>query len=478
MLRMAINPGRADTNTAEHPAGPPLVVTIDGPQELSLGQQAQYIVTVGNQSGVEFDEIALQTELPPFVRVVDVDTPFDVNGAWVIGRLPAGSARSFKLRVVCDRAGVFDFNTRLIATQVNKLKIEVLEPKLEVEVYGSNSFVPGRKAKFVLAVRNSGRGTAHDVQIQQSIPDVLNTEHGRQLVIEVGTLAAGAHKQVEIPVDVLTIGTGVTHVMVTAAGGIQTEAKAEVVVQGPKLKLHVKGPEIHYQGRVGQYAARMVNEGELPVEGLTLITSLPDTLTLVDADQGAQIDSAMHLLGWEIGTLAPGETKTVRWWAVSTDPGPVNLDLVAEASNNIREEGRITTTVEAGFDVMLELLDVVDPVESGNEAVYRVRLYNRGPQIAENLQLTALYDNGLQPVASQWSEAETVTERGIVFPVIPKLEPGQMRTYQFRGRALQPGERKITVQLTAGSKQEVIAERVETTQFRDRLGARLGARFR
>jgi uncharacterized repeat protein (TIGR01451 family) len=102
----------------------------------------------------------------------------------------------------------------------------------------------------------------------------------------------------------------------------------------------------------------------------------------------------------------------------------------------------------------MELVDIVDPVETGRETQYQVILRNTGSVQITNLRVTALVPEELTAVRAQAAvdyqkidRRDPEPERIVFTPLV--LPPGQDTVYRVFVRAVKAGDARFRVELAA-----------------------------
>jgi purine-binding chemotaxis protein CheW len=85
------------------------------------------------------------------------------------------------------------------------------------------------------------------------------------------------------------------------------------------------------------------NDSAVPANGVTAMLSVPEELVFASAIQG-EYDRSLNLVGWLIGTLAPGESRTVSASLRGFAPGLVGIQSRVEGMS-----GSPTTTMSNVF---------------------------------------------------------------------------------------------------------------------------------
>ncbi|MBN2294398.1 MAG: hypothetical protein JXM70_18360, partial [Pirellulales bacterium] len=98
----------------------------------------------------------------------------------------------------------------------------------------------------------------------------------------------------------------------------------------------------------------------------------------------------------------------------------------------------VATNVEAMADLTLDVTDPAGPVPVGKEAVYKMRIHNRGSKRAESIEAVAYFSQGIEPISVSGGRHKLGAGQ-VIFDGIDSLEAGQEVVYKITARADTPG---------------------------------------
>ena len=85
-------------------------------------------------------------------------------------------------------------------------------------------------------------------------------------------------------------------------------------------------------------------------------------------------------------------------------------------------------------DLRLEVKDPERPVPVGEEAIYELRIRNRGTKTAENVEVMAYFSAGIEPTNAE-GQPNRVSPGQVVFDPIPAVAPAAEVVLRVRARA-------------------------------------------
>lgn len=269
---------------------------------------------------------------------------------------------------------------RLEGEQTPQLAVEKIAPE-EVQV--------GKTAVFRTTVRNTGQITAHEVEIHDLVPQgmrlVGTTPEAKQglngeIIWELGRLRPGDEQTVEahfMPVSEGDLGS-------VATVQFQAIASAKTRVTRPMLHLETRLPESVLIGEEAAVSIIVSNPGTGIATGVVIEEIVP---------QGFEHEAGRHL-EYEVGTLKPGESRTLDLTLKAIQPGP------GENRLNARGEGGLFTEDKRPINVISPALDIALEGPGRRflerEATYTVSVSNPGTAPARQVELVAYLPQGMK----------------------------------------------------------------------------------
>jgi hypothetical protein len=82
----------------------------------------------------------------------------------------------------------------------------------------------------------------------------------------------------------------------------------------------------------------------------------------------------------------------------------------------------------------MEVIDPAGPTPVGEEAIYQVRVRNRGTKEARGVEVYAYFSRGIEPTAADGAPHRLAAGE-VVFDPIESLAPGEERVFKVRAKA-------------------------------------------
>lgn len=461
-------PGVLVTNDA-----PAITSDIRGPKQISIGREASYRVRLQNQGGSSAEVVVATVRIPSWVEVVNTTS---TNGAvrqiaaddasatleWQLPRLNAQSSEVLGIDLVPRASRPLELAVSWTHDPVNtRTVVEVQEPKLKLEVTGPDEVLYGKSHVYRLTLSNPGTGVAENVKI-----NLLPPGGGEEAVstFEVGDLAPGVSKTAEVELTAREAGKLSVQAVAVADGALKSEAIKELFCRKPELEVDWRGPDTQYAGTAATYFFRVRNPGTAAADDVSVRVALPAGADFVNASEGHSYDHTKREVAWRVGSLGPGDDCYMELRCTVSTPGENKIDVSATtAAGDLADHKQGVTNVVAIADLKLDVSDPSGPVAVGQEAVYEIRVTNRGASAAEEVNVVGLFSAGLEPETGEGAPY-TVSDGRVAFRTINKLPAGQDIVLQIRAKATEPGTHVFRAEVLCRDLEIKLAAE-ETTRF-------------
>ncbi|MBI1901010.1 MAG: DUF11 domain-containing protein [Planctomycetia bacterium] len=447
-------------------AGPSLNVETIGPKHVLVDQETVYKVLVHNSGDVAARDATVTVRVPAGVDVSHAkagtgtahSVPGDKHVDWTIDRLEAGARTELELTIVPRENKPLDVEVQWTSgVAVSQASIEVREARLEMAIHGPKEVDFGETALYELTFSNSGNAPAERVMVRLMPLDNSNVPDTH----EIGTIAGGGRKVVEIELVARHAGQLAIRAEATAEGGLRSAIAHEVLVRRAELHVEVAGPKFRYARTVGTYDVKVHNPGTGAAKNVKVTVDLPPGAAYMAGVDGAKDDAGS--VSWTVDSLAAGETKQFTMKCELGQPGSNRIQVSAAGTGDLKDTSYTTTDVEALADLALEIRDPKGPVAVGEEAEYEVKIKNRGSKAAENVDLKIFFSEGIEPVRVDGAEA-TIEPGQVTIQPIASVTAGEEKVIKVIAKASSPGSHIFQAALDCPAL-DVRLSAQETTRF-------------
>jgi uncharacterized repeat protein (TIGR01451 family) len=326
-------------------------------------------------------------------------------------------------------------------------------PRVQIRVRVPATVVAGQEIEYKICVENSANAPAHHVLVRGQVPPSARyvranpapTAFDPELIWELGTLEGCACKEI-----FLTLApTGTDDVRFCARVQFEHGQCVTTQVARPALALVKRGPPQAQVGETLRYCLQVTNVGGAAASGIVLGDSLP---------VGLEHSSGKSSLTWDIGALAPGESRCIEYQVVARAAGKHCNKAIVTAPGGLREEVEHCVIVaEARLD-----LTKVGPARRflTQPAVYHLTVVNSGSSTHTNVVLRDPLPANTTFVSA--SEGGQLVGNEVQWN-LGSLEPGAKRTVDVVLKATRVG--RVCNRATAATDRGLTAQAEACTDF-------------
>jgi uncharacterized repeat protein (TIGR01451 family) len=370
---------------------------------------------------------------------------------WELGTLDPRQEKRIDLQVVPATTGRLDCHAFVTLTGMSTAHLEVHEPKLAIRTSAPAKVVAGDPATVTVTINNPGDATAERVQVLVKLSEGLEHPHGQTVSFDLGNLPPKESRTVLVLCGAKTAGEQSCSAVATAEPRLKAQDQVPIEVLAPRLDLKVTGPGMRYLDRHAVVGIKVSNPGTAAAEEVAISDLIPTGFKLVGATAGSQHDFVTRTVSWYLGRIDPGQSKEVSLELVAINPGEHKNRVAVTAARGLRAEGEVLTRVEGLPALLMELVDMDDPVEVGAETSYEIRVTNTGTKTETNVQLTCTVPAKMEYKGARAAAGCQVKVEGkeVIFSPLPMLAPRADAIYRVSVRGIEPGDLRFQARLRA-----------------------------
>lgn len=422
-----------------------LMVEQIGAREVRVGQPYTYQIRVTNLTDQTLSGVIIRERIPEnFKLASDVNRDEqDHRARFDVGELGPKQSKTIEVTGTAAEAGTLDtclsaqYNPPMLCTHV-----AVVAPAIKAMVEGPSQVDVCQDLNYRYTVTNTGTGTAHNVVLQENLPDGLTTTDGQKsFSVNVGDLAQGQSKDVTARLRAGEAGRYTTYAVAHSdAGDVRTQEVATQVM-APRLAATITGPKEAFVGQQVAYQVTVTNRGDAPAVGARVrVGSTPGHVQFVNAvgADGASLASDREGGGEALGNLAPGESRSLTVNFNTLQNGPIAVDATAAARCTHDVTTYANTNITSVTASALIVTHDPDPVMVGNDVTYKIIVENKGGVADHNVRVTATLPESEQYVSANGETTASNSGRDITFGPIETLQPKQRVMWTVTTKALRP----------------------------------------
>ncbi|TWU29875.1 DUF11 domain-containing protein [Bythopirellula polymerisocia] len=462
--------GRPGEKLLEGTQSPSLTIQKLAPPEIQVGKRCTFAIRVQNTGQRTAQNVQIHDEVPLGTELVGTAPRASVSGSkvvWDLGTLSVGEQRTVEMELIPAEEGELGSVATVTLAAQASAKARCTKPELALRLTSPPQVHVGEKHLVQIEVSNPGSGAASGVMLLETVPAGVSHEAGPALEFEMGILAPGESRRLELVLTAEQAGRITNTMTARAEAGLSVEASCDFEVIAPELRLTVEGPERRFLERPATYQVSIDNPGTAPAKEIQLVTHLPKGLQFVSANNLGEYDAAQHSVFWSLAELPANERGMVELVALPVEPGQHTLQISTKARDGLTDQTVKEVTVEGIAALMFEVIDRDDPIEVGGEANYEIRVMNQGSKAAANVQVIAIMPAGLRAISGNGNTQTSVQGDRVVFAPIPSLGPKAEATFRITAQGVQAGDQRLRVQVTTDEIRDPITKEESTRVYSD-----------
>src|SRR5690606_8338363 len=118
-------------------------------------------------------------------------------------------------------------------------------------------------------------------------------------------------------------------------------------------------------GRKADYVVSVANEGAAAASGVRVSHKVPEGFTFESAAQGGRYEPASREIVWYVGRIESRQSVSLVATLTATAPGAHQHVVAVTGEGGARAEAVVDTAVESTSSLVIEVIDLDDPVELG-----------------------------------------------------------------------------------------------------------------
>lgn len=462
---MAFPTGDANTSA--------LLVEFYAPSEVRVGEPFDGEILVQNLTGMALDGVTVSQTIDANLEIVRADPPAlagrEGSRVWNLGSIPANSAKTITVRGSAREARPLSSCVSASYSSALCANVAVVAPALRLTASGPAQVTQCDEIVYRYVVTNSGTGLARDVIVNPSLPTGLEVAGNAAMASQnVGALDAGQSK--EFTLKLRAARSGVFEHTAVANSGDKLSAKAAAVstkVVKPLIKIEGQGTKSGFAGREVSYDFTVTNTGDGASRDFFVVANVPSGMAFKSATlNGKATDSSVR---WDLGELKPGDTKQLSMRLVANQIG--TSQITAKTNGACADEAKaVVQTETTGIPaLLLEVLDVQDPIVVGDEETYVIEVTNQGTAPATNISINVVVPDNAVLVStdgSTKSASTTLASDGALSMLpLPTLAPKAKATWRIKVKGVKAGDARFAVQMTSDQLQTPVNETEATTYY-------------
>lgn len=230
----------------------------------------------------------------------------------------------------------------------------------------------------------------------------------------------------------------------------------------PELTVTCNAPAEVPVGRPVRVCLTLSNTGDAVEPKATVSMLVPQGAT--DLHATANGSGSSSNVTWEINDLEVNSSKELCLIFNMPQAGMLELGGTASGSLSGRRHTRCETRIFGIPGLLIDAVDLEDPVEVGHEVTYDIKVTNQGTATCTNVRLICTLPESEEFVSGTGPTAVRAQERTLTTEPLASFAPKTVVTWRVIVKALAPDDARFIVHLYADELQKPIYEE-EPTQL-------------
>jgi uncharacterized repeat protein (TIGR01451 family) len=441
------------------------------PSEVQANAPFDYKIKVTNLTDQELQNVIITDSIPDNLEFKSSVPPVSEtkNGVarWNLGTLGPDVSKMISVEAFARGSGSITSCAEVYYDSPTCAEISIVEPKLQLTKTAPEEILVCDRLPLTYILTNTGTGYACNIHIEDVLPEGMMTSKGERLIaFDVDSVGPGKSREFKAMVDVSRTGEYASKATASAeiAGAIESNM-TKTLVRQPALQVTQSGPDRMYIGRLMTYEISVENRGDGIAKDTFIEAVLPDDVKFENASAGGQFT---HLspgkVRWNIGELKPGDSKKVTMTLTANKAGFVISKAFARAYCADAVTASAQTSISGIPAVLLEVIDITDPIEVGQETTYVITVTNQGSVPDMNIRINCMLEANMQYVSSSGPTSASVVGNSISLAPLASLAPKDRASWRITVRALDEGDVRFKAVMSSDQLDRSVEES-EATRF-------------
>ncbi|QEL20345.1 COG1361 family protein [Limnoglobus roseus] len=336
------------------------------------------------------------------------------------------------------------------ARPVQSLPPQPPTPAVSLTVLIPRDHPPGQDIPCTIKAANNSGGDAHKVvvRIEPEGADIIPIEPktaiqpGQHPTWNFKTLKAGESQKIELKLHPKADATSVS---VKAFVALEHGQAVKTNLSEPKLQVKTVVPKQHPADDPIPVRVTIHNNGRVAISGAKLTQTISEGFEFHKDIAGGEKTKQPSQRLWAVGTVQPGETKTLQYLVTATKGRSLQVMSVLAAENKVQESDTAESRIlESGLKVQIS---GDGKTTSEQPAQYEATVTNTGTMPLTNVRVTGSIPDECRLTKMTRGGKES---QGQVYWTIPKLAPGESQSVRWGLLSSGGGRKQVRAAAIAG----------------------------
>ena len=452
---------------------PALALQKVAPREIQVNREATFETVIRNTGKVAAHDVVVHDFVPQGTELLESDPPTSLNEQgrlqWRLGTLVPGQQATIKMKLLPRQPGSIGSVAHVTFGAQAAAQTICTQPKLVLRHQAPETVLIGQEVLLDIYVENQGTGAAENVVILEDVPEAFVFAGGqKELEYQVGTLQPGEVRNIKLRLTAAKVGQVRNVLAAHGAGKLNVSDTTNIRVVAPSLTLVGEGPNLKYLNRQATHSFTVSNRGTAAATNLQMVARLPRGLRFVEANNQGQYDPNAHAVVWRLARLDSNKAGKVELTTMPVATGKQDISVEVVSDLNQQESTVQSLHVEQLVELFYDIEDVADPIETGAQTAYRVRVANQGQKTATNVRIQVDLPDAILPKSVDGNVPNEIRGQSVLLQPIAALQPGQEVSFVVHAQGVRPGEHRAKVSVSSDDREVAVSKEESTHVYSDR----------
>lgn len=434
------------------------------PAEAVVGTPVEYETVVTNLTSIPLDNVVVMETAAANFTLARTEPKVTKSGAggneWHLGTLQPNESVSIQVIGSPKDAQPVSNCTSVTYSAAVCAGFGVVQPALQLLASGTAEALVCDDLTYTYRVTNTGTGAARNVTVDVQLPEGITDAKGQRTFKKtIESLASGRSEEFSIKAKGSRTGTFTGTSVATAEGNLRAVAgDVRTVLRQPKLTIVGEGTTRAFAGRDLEASFIVTNEGDAVAREVTVEQTVPSSVRFKAATAGGKHGSGM--VRWVLTDLKPRESRKIAASFESLAVGTVRSTATAKTYCADPATAALEARVEGIPAILLEVVDLKDPIVVGTELTYLITVTNQGSAPATGVTISVRIPEQASYVAAT-GQTTTMAQPGaneFSFAPVASIDPKKEVSWRVTVRGVKPGDARFRVRMTSNELQSPVEE--------------------
>lgn len=446
-----------------------ILLTKTYPVEAMVGSQYYYDYQLENLTSFAVTDVVLTDRLSRNFNLASSLPPSTARDgdvvSWDIGELGPNEIKTVRVYGDSPAEGYFTtcgsvtFNPLLCET------VQIVRADLQLVKSVQSDAVICDVIPYTFTVTNTGSSDLTNVIVSDDLPAGLTTVDGQtSLSFNAGDLAPGASETFTVDVRASSVGVYENVATATSAQGIEASDEAMLTIAAPELTITCDAPVERFVGRPVNVCYMVTNVGDAASGNTVVRAPIPALASFRGATAGGTVVG--NEVVWNLGTVSASDERELCATFVGIDDGLVTF--TGSASSDCADIAMTScSTLLSGIPaILLEVIDLDDPIEVGDIVTYRISVTNQGSAPDTNITIKCILEAEQSFVsAAGATNTSSVTASTVDFAPLASLAAKAEAVWDVKIRADEAADVRFEVEMNSDEMGREVRETEATRQY-------------